>query len=172
MLRGPLCCRGQVKSLEKFTALRSLCVHGHALTAIEGLQSLGQLTDLNLSGNAITSMAGLERLGALQYLNLSRNQLTTTAGLSQCVRLQRLVLSCNQIASLGGLGDLGPYAPQLSVIDLRANQLGAVAELQHLAGCVVDHAPANACQADPHPFPLRGRFLRRSVVPGGVGRRP
>ena len=123
--------------MEKYTALRSLCVHGHALTAIDGLQGLRQLTDLNLSANAITSLAGLECLRALQFLNLSRNHLTSTAGLGQCTRLQRLVLSSNYITSLGGLGDLGAYAPQLSVVDLRANQLADVEELRHLVGCVL-----------------------------------
>lgn len=127
-------CLRQISNLDRYTALRSLCVHGHALAAIEGIHNLCHLTDLNLSANRITSLAGIERLTALQFLNLSRNMLTSTSGLGQCVKLQRLVLSHNSIRTLGGLGELAPHAPCLNVVDLRANHIDAMTELQSLAG--------------------------------------
>ena len=75
--------RTQVKGLDRFSALRSLCVHGHTLSAIGGLERCTALTDLNLSSNHLSHISGLDTLTNLQYLNLSRNRLTVVTGAGQ-----------------------------------------------------------------------------------------
>jgi hypothetical protein len=79
----------QVKGLDRFSALRSLCVHGHTLSAIGGLERCTALTDLNLSSNHLSHISGLNTLTALQYLNLSRNRLTVVTGAFEWRQVRR-----------------------------------------------------------------------------------
>lgn len=65
----------QVARLDRFTALRSLVLHGGPLAQLEGLQAVGgTLEELTLSANALESLAGLGHLPRLRALNVARTR--------------------------------------------------------------------------------------------------
>jgi len=119
-----------------FPALRRLCLHGNAITAVAGLAGLSALQDLNLSSNSIACLpdGALGTLRQLTALNLASNCLARlgSAALSGLPRLRRLSLAHNSLPSLEGLAAL--HGGPLEWLDVRNNAIASLADFSVLAG--------------------------------------
>eukprot|EP00898_Chlorokybus_atmophyticus_P008940 jgi/Chlat1/9047/Chrsp94S08316 len=121
-----------VAGLPRLVNLRTLNLHGNALTRIEGLESLVNLNELNLSANRIESLQGLSSLKGLTVLNLSSNRLSSLSFLPPLPSLRRLLLAHNRLTAVTELTELRGGA--LERVDLRDNCIRELGELATLAG--------------------------------------
>ena len=77
----------QIKRVERFANLASLCVHGCRLTRMS-LQPRApacraELRELNLSSNRIARLEGFPALPELRVLDLTNNRLESLAGIDE-----------------------------------------------------------------------------------------
>ena len=91
----------QIARLRDFTQLRVLCLHGNALTNLDGLAgvSLYRLTSLDVSSNRVQALSHLHELGSLRRLDVSCNALTTLDGLAGLYALETLIADFNAITN-------------------------------------------------------------------------
>ena len=112
--------------------LRSLCLHGNAISDMVGVDALVHLVELNLSSNYITRIKGLDGLQQLRNLNLASNRLESLDGLNPLVSLERFTCAHNHITSLQGLTTLHG-ANALTSLDIRNNCIQDLKELSVIA---------------------------------------
>ncbi|KAH9275367.1 hypothetical protein BASA83_002140 [Batrachochytrium salamandrivorans] len=100
------------------------------------LRLLTALTTLDLSSNMVESMAAIDSLPQLIDLNLANNLIVHVQGISGLRHLQRLNLSFNRIADLSGFVDGHGGSASLSFLDLRANAIADLGQMNYLSGCM------------------------------------
>lgn len=125
----------ELRDLSLFLNLQVLNLHSNHITKIENLQNLVHLRELNLSSNDITRIEGLHRLVRLEVLNLASNRIKAVVGLEGMGNLKKINLSFNLIDDLSGFSALnGPHS-KLHHLDMRANRINSLDELNYLARC-------------------------------------
>lgn len=140
---GSLRSLAQIKRVERFANLASLCVHGCRLTRMDVDPALracrASLRELNLSSNRIARLEGFPALPELRVLDLTNNRLESLAGIDEgAPALTRLVVSRNALQTLHALGvpraDAKPWA--LEHLDARGNALKSFADIAAGLGAV------------------------------------
>ena len=140
---GSLRSLAQIKRVERFANLASLCVHGCRLTRMDVDPALracrASLRELNLSSNRIARLEGFPALPELRVLDLTNNRLESLAGIDEgAPALTRLVVSRNALRTLHALGvpraDAKPWT--LEHLDARGNALKSFADIAAGLGAV------------------------------------
>ena len=140
---GSLRSLAQIKRVERFANLASLCVHGCRLTRMDVDPALracrASLRELNLSSNRIARLEGFPALPELRVLDLTNNRLESLAGIDEgAPALTRLVVSRNALRTLHALGvpraDAKPWT--LEHLDARDNALKSFADIAAGLGAV------------------------------------
>ena len=140
---GSLRSLAQIKRVERFANLASLCVHGCRLTRMDVDPALracrASLRELNLSSNRIARLEGFPALPELRVLDLTNNRLESLAGVDEgAPALTRLVVSRNVLRTLHALGvpraDAKPWT--LEHLDARGNALKSFADIAAGLGAV------------------------------------
>jgi len=140
---GSLRSLAQIKRVERFANLASLCVHGCRLTRMDVDPALracrASLRELNLSSNRIARLEGFPALPELRVLDLTNNRLESLAGIDEgAPALTRLVVSRNALQTLHALGvpraDAKPWT--LEHLDARGNALKSFADIAAGLGAV------------------------------------
>ena len=176
---GSLRSLAQIKRVERFANLASLCVHGCRLTRMDVDPALracrASLRELNLSSNRIARLEGFPALPELRVLDLTNNRLESLAGIDEgAPALTRLVVSRNALRTLHALGvpraDAKPWT--LEHLDARGNALksfadiaaglGAVTSLKTLRLADEETAEAAGTRENGNPVTKSARIGRRS----------
>ena len=140
---GSLRSLAQIKRVERFANLASLCVHGCRLTRMDVDPALracrASLRELNLSSNRIARLEGFPALPELRVLDLTNNRLESLAGVDEgAPALTRLVVSRNALRTFHALGvpraDAKPWT--LEHLDARGNALKSFADIAAGLGAV------------------------------------
>ena len=140
---GSLRSLAQIKRVERFANLASLCVHGCHLTRMDVDPALracrASLRELNLSSNRIARLEGFPALPELRVLDLTNNRLESLAGVDEgAPALTRLVVSRNALRTFHALGvpraDAKPWT--LEHLDARGNALNSFADIAAGLGAV------------------------------------
>ena len=140
---GSLRSLAQIKHVQRFANLASLCVHGCRLTRMDVDPALracrASLRELNLSSNQIARLEGFPALPELRVLDLTNNRLESLAGIDEgAPALTRLLVSRNALRTLHALGvpraDAKPWT--LEHLDARDNALKSFADIAAGLGAV------------------------------------
>ena len=140
---GTLTSLAQIKHIDCFVNLTSLCVHGCKLSRMDVDPALracrSTLIELNLSSNRIARVEGFPVMLELRLLDLTNNALVTLAGIDEgAPLLTSLQVARNSIKTLHALGvprhDAKDWA--LEHLDLRANHLNSFADVAAGLGAV------------------------------------
>lgn len=177
---GSLRSLAQIKRVERFANLASLCVHGCRLTRMDVDPALracrASLRELNLSSNRIARLEGFPALPELRVLDLTNNRLESLAGIDEgAPALTRLVVSRNALRTLHALGvpraDAKPWT--LEHLDARGNALksfadiaaglGAVTSLKTLRLADEETAEAAGTREDGNPV-TKSRAYRQAIA--------
>ena len=179
---GTLRSLSQVKNIDRFTNLASLCVHGCRLTRMDVMPALracrGSLTELNLSSNRIAKLEGFPHMPALKVLDLTNNALESLGGIDEGAPvLISLVVARNKLKTLHALGvpraDTQPWA--LENLDVRDNflrtfadvaaGLGAVTSLKTLRVTGDDTGSSAQSKSKSQPNPIvKNKAFRQAVA--------
>ena len=140
---GSLRSLAQIKHVQRFANLASLCVHGCRLTRMDVDPALracrASLRELNLSSNRIARLEGFPALPELRVLDLTNNRLESLAGIDEgAPALTRLLVSRNTLRTLHALGvpraDAKPWT--LEHLDARDNAFKSFADIAAGLGAV------------------------------------
>ena len=140
---GSLRSLAQIKHVQRFANLASLCVHGCRLTRMDVDPALrachASLRELNLSSNQIARLEGFPALPELRVLDLTNNRLESLAGIDEgAPALTRLLVSRNALRTLHALSvpraDAKPWT--LEHLDARDNALKSFADIAAGLGAV------------------------------------
>lgn len=127
------------KEISKLKNLRRLVCGGNwrdgdhwdrwGIKTIHPLLKLGKLEYLNLSNNHLQGLTGLGDLKSLKIIHANNNYISTVPPLTNLKKLEEIYLSNNLIKSVDFLSKV---KAKIHTIDLHANQINDLSELQEL----------------------------------------
>ncbi|KAI8906863.1 P-loop containing nucleoside triphosphate hydrolase protein [Gorgonomyces haynaldii] len=122
--------RNQITSVDDLAIhqfLSKLCLDRNLLKSIDGLANCRNLTHLSVAKNGLTKIDALKGL-PLKTLDLRWNRISSLEGIETLDKLEELLLLHNNVQTL----EFCAGHPTLQVLDLEANQVNEVQEIEHL----------------------------------------
>ncbi|KFX90579.1 hypothetical protein V490_06385 [Pseudogymnoascus sp. VKM F-3557] len=150
--------------LSKFCGqLEELDVSDNEISQLDGTPDT--IRNLRITHNSLTDLTSWQHLKNLQYLDISNNDLTTLEGLKDLVHLRAVRADNNKIQSVNGIFGLdglislrlrnnavhvadftGCNLPRLMDLDLKGNNLQAIAGLEDLRSLATLHLEDNCLE--------------------------